>query len=141
MGSIGGGGRYADLTSVFGMKDMPGVGVSFGADRIYDAMEMLDLFPDTFSGDLQVLFIALDQSNHPFAYSQLIKTRAAGINADLYPEPAKMKKQMKYANDRQVPYVIIIGSEEMNSGLLSLKNMESGEQNKLTIEAIIEKLS
>ena len=140
MGSIGGGGRYADLTSVFGMKDMPGVGVSFGADRIYDAMEMLNLFPESFAGDLKVLFIALDQNTHPFAFQQLIKTRAAGINADLYPEPAKMKKQMKYANDRQVPFVVIIGSEEMNSGNLSFKNMQSGEQEKLSIDTIIEKL-
>lgn len=141
MGSIGGGGRYADLTSVFGMKNMPGVGISFGADRIYDAMEMLDLFPDQFAGDLQLLFIALDTETHPFAYQQLIKARAAGINADIYPEPAKMKKQMKYANERKVPYVVIIGGNEMASGELSFKNMQSGEQNNLTIEAIIEKLS
>lgn len=141
MGSIGGGGRYADLTSVFGMKNMPGVGVSFGAARIYDAMEMLDIFPDTFEGDLQVLFIALDQNTHPFAFQQVIKARAAGLNADLYPDPAKMKKQMKYANDRQVPFVVIIGDEEMSSGLLSLKNMQSGDQEKLSIETIIEKLS
>lgn len=141
IGSVGGGGRYADLTSVFGMKNMPGVGVSFGAARIYDAMEMLNLFPDTFAGDLKVLLIALDQDTHPFAFQQVIKMRAAGINADLYPEPAKMKKQMKYANDRQVPFVVIIGSEERNSGLLSLKNMQSGDQEKLPLEAIIEKLS
>ena len=141
MGSIGGGGRYADLTSVFGMKDMPGVGVSFGADRIYDAMEMLDLFPARFEGDLKLLFIALDETTHPFAYQQLIKARAAGINADIYPEPAKMKKQMKYANDRNVPYVVIIGGNERQSGELSFKDMQSGEQINLTIEAIIEKLS
>ncbi|HKK76396.1 MAG TPA: histidine--tRNA ligase [Saprospiraceae bacterium] len=141
VGSIGGGGRYADLTSVFGMKNMPGVGVSFGADRIYDAMEALDAFPDSFAGDLQLLFVALDEQTHPFAYQQLLKVREAGINADIYPEPAKMKKQMKYADDRNVPYVIIIGSNEMQSGELSFKDMASGEQVQLPIEKIIEKLS
>ena len=140
MGSVGGGGRYADLTGVFGMKNMPGVGVSFGADRIYDAMEMLNLFPDQFAGDLQLLFIALDSTAHQYAFGQLIKVRAAGINADLYPDPAKMKKQMKYANDRKVPYVVIIGTEEMESGELSMKDMNSGEQKKLGIDAIIEQL-
>ena len=141
VGSIGGGGRYADLTSVFGMKNMSGVGVSFGADRIYDAMEALQAFPNRFGTDLQLLFIALDAQTHPFAYEQLIKARAAGINADIYPEPAKMKKQMKYANDRKVPHVVIIGSDEMQSGQLSFKDMTSGEQEQLTIQAIIEKLS
>lgn len=141
VGSIGGGGRYADLTSVFGMKDMPGVGVSFGADRIYDAMDAVNAFPDSFEGDLQLLFVALDEQTHPYAYQQLLKVRDAGINADIYPEPAKMKKQMKYANDRNVPYVVIIGSNEMQSGELSFKDMKSGDQVSLPITAIIEKLS
>ncbi len=140
IGSIGGGGRYADLTGVFGMKNMPGVGVSFGADRIYNAIEEKGLFPDTFAGDLKVLLIALGQEEHLYAFKQLNALRAAGINADLYPEPAKMKKQMKYANDRKVPYIIIIGSEEKERGELSFKNMESGEQEKLPLNTIIEKL-
>lgn len=141
VGSIGGGGRYAELTSVFGMKNMSGVGVSFGADRIYDAMEELNAFPDSFAGDLRLLFIALDEQTHPYAYQQLLRVREAGINADIYPEPSKMKKQMKYANDRNVPFVVIIGSNEMKSGALSLKDMKSGEQVQLSIEEIIEKLS
>lgn len=140
MGSIGGGGRYADLTSVFGLKNVSGVGVSFGADRIYNALEELDLFPDTFRDELQVLLVALDQEAHEYAYEQVLQLRAAGINADLYPEPAKMKKQMKYANDRGVPYVIIIGSEEMKSGKLSLKLMESGEQVKKDLTEIMDQL-
>lgn len=140
MGSIGGGGRYADLTSVFGLKNVSGVGVSFGADRIYNALEELGLFPDTFQDELRVLLVALDQEAHEYAYEQVLKLRAEGINADLYPEPAKMKKQMKYANDRGVPYVIIIGSEEMKSGQLSFKNMESGEQVKKDLTEIVDQL-
>jgi len=140
MGSIGGGGRYADLTSVFGLKNVSGVGVSFGADRIYNALEALDLFPEHFQDDLQILLVAFDQEAHQFAFQQLIALRAAGVNADLYPEPAKMKKQMKYANDRKVPFVAIIGSEEMQSGQLSFKNMESGDQSKQNLAGIIQTL-
>ncbi|WP_367391714.1 histidine--tRNA ligase [Lewinella sp. LCG006] len=140
MGSIGGGGRYADLTSVFGMKNMPGVGVSFGAERVYDVLEELDLFPAEDAAALKVLLIAFDDDSHRYAFRCLNQLRAANINADLYPEPTKLKKQMKYANDRKVPYVILIGENEVSSGLLSFKNMESGEQEKLTIEKIINKL-
>lgn len=141
MGSIGGGGRYADLTSVFGLNNVSGVGISFGAERIYDVMEELQLFPTSVAQSLQVLLMALDETALKYAFQKLGQLRKANINADLYPEPAKMKKQMKYANARQVPYVLLIGSEEMNTGLLSLKNMESGEQQKLTMEDIINKLS
>jgi len=117
MGSIGGGGRYDDLTGNFGLKNVSGVGVSFGAARIFDVMEELDLFP-----------------------KERDKVRAAGINADLYPSPAKMKKQMKYANDRKVPFVAVIGSNEMEAGKVQLKNMETGEQSLLSIEEVIEQL-
>jgi len=140
MGSIGGGGRYDDLTGVFGLKDVSGVGVSFGAERIYDVMEELDLFPADDARDLKLLFLALDEKSHLFAFEQLAKVRTAGINAEIYPDPVKMKKQMKYANARGAQYVSIIGSQEMGSGKLSLKNMESGEQEMMTIDAIIEKL-
>jgi histidyl-tRNA synthetase len=140
MGSIGGGGRYDDLTSIFGLPDVSGVGVSFGAERIYDVMEELDLFPAKLSENLQALFIAFDEASHRFAFQCLSKVREAGIAADLYPEPAKLKKQMKYANDRNVPYVTLIGGDEMSSGVLTFKNMESGEQEGLTLEAIISRL-
>ncbi|MEO0728363.1 MAG: histidine--tRNA ligase [Bacteroidota bacterium] len=141
MGSIGGGGRYADLTSVFGMKNTPGVGVSFGAERIYDVLEELNLFPQEDSAALKVLFIAFDAASHRYAFRCLNQARAASINADLYPDPVKLKKQMKYANDRNVPYVVLIGDQEMESGELSFKNMQSGEQEKLSMESIIERLS
>jgi len=141
MGSIGGGGRYDDLTGIFGMKGVSGVGVSFGAARIYDVMSELDLFPADTGETLQLLFIAMDDDAHKFAYSCLVKTRAAGINSDLYPSAAKMKKMMKYANARSMPYMVIIGEDEMESGKLTFKNMNSGEQEKLTIEEIISKIT
>ncbi|MCB9283331.1 MAG: histidine--tRNA ligase [Lewinellaceae bacterium] len=137
MGSIGGGGRYDDLTGVFGMPGVSGVGVSFGAERIYDVMEELNLFPANLSEDLAVLFIAFDEPSHRYAFRCLSQVRQAGIAADLYPEPAKVGKQMKYANDRKVPYVVLIGESEMNSGNLTLKNMESGEQQQLSLKEIV----
>lgn len=141
MGSIGGGGRYDDLTGVFGLKDVSGVGVSFGAARIFDVMEELELFPENISNQLQLLFVAFDKDSHQFAFNCLNKTRSANINSELYPAPVKLKKQMKYANDRKIPFVVLIGSEEMETGQLTLKNMDSGEQTKLTIDEIIEQLS
>jgi histidyl-tRNA synthetase len=140
MGSIGGGGRYDDLTGVFGMKGVSGVGVSFGAERIYDVMEELNLFPENNPENLQLLLLAMDENAHQFAFKMLDKVRAAGINSDLYPEPVKLKKQMKYANDRKAPFVIIIGDSEMESGQFSLKNMQSGDQESLDLNAIIQKL-
>lgn len=144
MGSIGGGGRYDDLTGIFGMPGMSGVGISFGAERIYDVMEELNLFPEHNPESLSVLIMALNEVddhqsklNHDYAFKVLTQLRAAGINADLYPEPAKLKKQMNYANARKVPYVILIGGNEMQTGNLAFKNMESGEQQSLHIEKII----
>ena len=140
MGSIGGGGRYDDLTGVFGLKGVSGVGVSFGADRIYDCLAELDLFPKENQQSLKLLFIAFDAETHRFAFKCLNETRAAGINSDIYPDATKLKKQMDYANKRGVPYVCLIGSDEMESGLLSLKNMGTGEQEKISIADIIAKL-
>jgi histidyl-tRNA synthetase len=140
MGSIGGGGRYDDLTGVFGLKDVSGVGVSFGAERIFDVMEELDLFPEEDATNLKLLFLSFDEKSFSYAWKQLTKVREAGINAEIYPDPVKMKKQMKYANARGAQYVTIVGSQEMESGQLSLKHMASGEQEMMTIEAIIEKL-
>ena len=141
MGSLGGGGRYDDLTSIFGLPNVSGVGVSFGAERIYDVMEELGRFPASLSEDLTVLFIAFDEATHRYAFRCLSQARQAGIAADLYPEPAKLKKQMKYANDRKVPFVALIGEEEMAEGRLTLKNMESGEQSRLTMEELLSALS
>jgi histidyl-tRNA synthetase len=139
MGSIGGGGRYDDLTGNFGLKGVSGVGISFGAERIYDVMQELKLFPENIAQSLQVLLIAFDGDTHKKAFEYVQKIRNAGINAELYPDPVALKKQMKYANARAVPYVLLIGSAEVESGLLSLKNMTTGEQEKLAIEAVIGK--
>lgn len=141
MGSIGGGGRYDDLTGIFGLPNVSGVGVSFGAERIYDVMEELNLFPAGISEDLQLLFIAFDDTAHRYAFRALQRVRAAGIAADLYPEPAKLKKQMKYANDRNASFVALIGEEEMESNMLTFKNMHSGEQEKLRLDEVISRLS
>ncbi|MCI4650437.1 histidine--tRNA ligase [Phaeodactylibacter sp.] len=141
MGSIGGGGRYANLTENFGMKtNGSGVGVSFGAERIYDVMEELSLFPEDKANTLQLLFIAFDEKAHRYAFKALQQVRAAGINAELYPEPTKLKKQMKYADQRNVPYTIVIGDREMESGELAFKNMATGQQENLQLNAIIDQL-
>lgn len=141
MGSIGGGGRYANLTENFGMKtNGSGVGVSFGAERIYDVMEELNRFPEDKANTLQLLFIAFDEKAHHYAFKALQQVRAAGINAELYPEPAKLKKQMKYADQRNVPYTVVIGDREMESGELAFKNMATGQQENLQLHAIIDQL-
>ena len=140
MGSIGGGGRYDDLTGMFGLKDLTGAGISFGADRIYDVMEELILFPEATNQSTQVLMCCFDKEGELYALPLLQQLRSQNINSELYPAGAKIKKQMDYANNKQIPYVILIGSDEMQSGLLSFKNMQSGEQEKLNAAAIIAKL-
>ncbi|HHJ49709.1 MAG TPA: histidine--tRNA ligase [Phaeodactylibacter sp.] len=141
MGSLGGGGRYDDLTGLFGLKGVSGVGISFGAERIYDLMEEKGLFPENLPGQLQLLLIALDADSHKHAFELLQRLRKNSIACDLYPEPAKLKKQMKYANALKVPKVLIIGSEEMKSGVYALKDMSSGEQQKCSPEALPELFS
>lgn len=141
MGSIGGGGRYDDLTGMFGLSDLTGVGISFGADRIYDVLEELNLFPESTSESTRVLISNFDQTAEIYALPLLQQLRSAGISAEIYPSSAKLKKQMNYADDKNIPYVILIGSDEMKTGLLSLKNMKSGEQQKLPAEQIISFLS
>jgi len=141
IGSICGGGRYDDLTSNFGLKGVSGVGISFGAARIFDVMEGLDLFPDTSEDTLKAIILALDDDSHAYGFKAVTQLRKAGINAELYPSPAKMKKQMKYVDNRKVPYAIIIGSQERESGKLNLKNMETGNQESLSLDEIIQKLS
>ena len=137
IGSIGGGGRYDDLTGVFGLKGTSGVGISFGADRIYDCLEALNLFPDETVDRLQVLLVTFDDASHLYGFQCLQKMREAGIRAELYPDPVKMKKQMKYANDRQAAYVVIIGSQEMETGRLAFKNMATGEQTEKELDEIM----
>lgn len=141
MGSIGGGGRYDDLTGVFGMPGTSGVGVSFGAERIFDVMEELKLFPEDTATRLKAVFLAFDDATHRYAFRCLRKLRAAGINAEIYPEPTKMGKQFKYVDKRNAPYAIVVGSNEMQSGELGFKNMKTGAQEGLKLEKIIERLS
>lgn len=141
MGSIGGGGRYADLTGIFGFKDMSGVGVSFGAERIYDVMEQLKLFGDKGESSTQVLFLAMDQEGLRYGYNALRTVRHAGIASTIYPKAWKFQKLMKYANNVGVPHVVLIGSNELETGLLGFKNMKSGEQQELSLTAIIDALS
>lgn len=141
MGSIGGGGRYDDLTGVFGLKNVSGVGVSFGAERIYDVMDELNLFPTDIQKDIDILFIALDEKSHKKAFSEVTKLRNTGIAADIYPEPTKLKKQMSYANARNVPYVAIIGESESERNVVSLKDMVSGTQDEISMEDLVNKLS
>ncbi|QED39054.1 histidine--tRNA ligase [Antarcticibacterium arcticum] len=136
MGSIGGGGRYDDLTGIFGLKNVSGVGISFGLDRIYLVMEELGLFPETVTQNTRVLFINFGEKEALYALKAIRDLRQKGISAELYPEDAKMKKQMNYANKREIPFVVLAGVEEMASGKFGLKNMKTGEQQKLTIEEL-----
>ncbi|MGJ1432275.1 histidine--tRNA ligase [Sphingobacterium spiritivorum] len=141
MGSIGGGGRYDDLTGMFGLKGLTGVGVSFGADRIYDVLEELNLYPKHESDNTRLLIINFDKSIEAFTLPLLNRLRQAGIAAELYPQAVKLKKQMSYADDKRIPYVLLVGEEEVNTGQLSLKNMNSGEQQKLSEQEITALLS
>ena len=137
MGSIGGGGRYDDLTGIFGLKDMSGVGISFGLDRIYLVLEELNLFPTTVDKTIEVLFINFGD-DEAFACMKALKAvREAGISAELYPDAAKMKKQMNFANKRNVPFVILVGESELESNTFTLKNMNSGAQQQLSLEDLI----
>ena len=141
MGSIGGGGRYDDLTGMFGLKGLTGAGISFGADRIYDVLEELNLFPQSAEQSTQVLICCFDEQGEKYGLPLLQNLRSQNINAELYPAGAKIKKQMEYANNKQIPYTVLIGSDEMQSGLLTFKNMESGEQEKLSAEEILKRVS
>lgn len=140
MGSIGGGGRYDDLTGMFGLKGLTGAGISFGADRIYDVLAELQLFPDSVVTGTKVLISNFDGEAEKYALPVLQQLRTAGIAAELYPASAKLKKQMSYADAKNIPFVILIGSDEMQSGELTLKNMQSGEQEKSHLNAIIDRL-
>jgi histidyl-tRNA synthetase len=140
MGSICGGGRYDDLTGIFGLKGVSGVGISFGADRIYDVLTELNLFPSNAMQSTNVLFANFGEKEERYCMQLLRRLRDAGINAEIYPESAKMKKQFKYADDKHIPFVAIVGDEEMSKQVVSLKNMLTGEQAQHTVEELIEKL-
>lgn len=141
IGSISGGGRYDNLTGVFGMDGMSGVGISFGADRIYDVLNQLDLYPEDASFGTQLLFVNFGEAEAAYVLPVLAKVRAAGIRAEIYPDSAKMKKQMSYANAKAIPFVAIVGENEMNEGKVMLKNMATGEQSLYTPEELVAALS
>ncbi|UAB75454.1 histidine--tRNA ligase [Mesoflavibacter sp. SCSIO 43206] len=141
MGSIGGGGRYDDLTGIFGMKNMSGVGISFGLDRIYLVLEELELFPKTITKSTEVLFINFGEKEALYSLKAIKTLREKGINAELYPDNAKMKKQMNYANKRNIPFVIIVGEQEIENNLFALKNMITGEQQNVNLEQVVKKFS
>ena len=136
MGSIGGGGRYDDLTGIFGLKEVSGIGISFGLDRIYLVLEELNLFPRTVVNDVDVLFINFGDNEALFCLKAIKQLRESRINAELYPEAAKMKKQMSYANKRKIDFVVLVGANEVNKNTFTLKNMQSGDQQELNFEQL-----
>ena len=140
IGSNCGGGRYDDLTSIFGLKDVSGVGISFGADRIYDVLNELNLFPENFANSTQVLFAISGDNAEEYCLPLVDEVRKAGINAELYPDADKFKKQMTYANNKKIPFVVIVGTDEMTSNMLTLKNMDTGEQMKINKIQIVNTL-
>ena len=137
MGSITGGGRYDNLTGIFGLPGLSGVGISFGADRIYDVLNALDLYPKEAVNSTQVLFINFGEKETAYCLPIVGKLRQAGIRAEIFPDNAKMKKQMSYANAKNIPFVVLAGENEMAAGQVTLKNMESGEQTLVTTEELI----
>lgn len=137
MGSIGGGGRYANLTEMFGGRDMSGVGISFGVERIYDIMEELKLFPQDALKSTEILFVHFSEVNRDFAFPLVQQLREANVSVELYPDKAKMEKQMKYANAKGIPYVVVIGDNEMQSGKLAVKDMRSGTQEEKTFAELL----
>ncbi|MCI0751664.1 MAG: histidine--tRNA ligase [Flammeovirgaceae bacterium] len=142
MGSVSGGGRYDNLTQAFGSKEkLSGVGISFGIDRIYDCLDELNLFPKETATSSKVLVCHFDEASLQYGLNTLSQLRSAGIASEIYPDLAKFKKQVEYADKKKIPFVIIIGPEEVASGQLSLKNLESGEQSKQTIQQIIQALT
>ena len=136
IGSITGGGRYDNLTGVFGMEGVSGVGISFGADRIYDVLNLLNLYPETSEEQTQILFVAFGEKELAYCLPWANVLRKRGINVEIYPEPAKMKKQLTYADNKKIPYVAIVGETEMKENKVMLKNMKTGEQTLVGIDEI-----
>jgi len=137
IGSITGGGRYDNLTGIFGMPGLSGVGISFGADRIFDVLNQLDLYPKEAICSTRLLFVNFGPQEEAFCMKAVRRVREAGISAEIYPESVKMKKQMSYANAKQIPFVALVGENEMTANKITLKNMETGEQQLLTVEELI----
>lgn len=140
IGSITGGGRYDNLTGIFGMPGLSGVGISFGADRIFDVLNALNLYPDNAMNGTQVLFINFGEKETAYCLPVLAKVRANGISAEIYPDTVKMKKQMSYANNNNIGYVVLAGENEINEGKITLKNMVTGEQHLVTVDEMIRKI-
>ncbi|VXC33814.1 histidine--tRNA ligase [Maribacter litoralis] len=138
MGSIGGGGRYDDLTGIFGLKNVSGVGISFGLDRIYLVLEDLGLFPEAIDQSLQVLCVNFGDKEAMAALKLVSQLRKSGVKADIYPSSAKMQKQMKYANNRNVPYVVLIGEQELDNNSFVVKNMKEGTQEKYSLNKVLD---
>ena len=141
IGSIAGGGRYDNLTGVFGMDGVSGVGISFGADRIYDALGQLDLYPGNALKTTQIMFVNFGEKEEAFLLPVIARIRAAGIRTELFPEAAKIKKQMSYADAKKIPYVALVGENEIASGKINVKNMQSGEQSMLSVDELTAMLS
>ncbi|MCR9252200.1 MAG: His/Gly/Thr/Pro-type tRNA ligase C-terminal domain-containing protein, partial [bacterium] len=141
IGSITAGGRYDDLTGVFGMPDISGIGISFGLDRIYDVLEELKLFPESLLASTQLMLASFDKDGLAYAVGLANRFRASGIKTEVYPDAAKMQKQFKYADKLNIPYVIVVGPEEMETELFTLKNMTNGEQTTLGIDEIIQNIN
>lgn len=141
IGSISGGGRYDNLTGIFGLKNVSGVGISYGAERIYDVLNELQLFPKSLENPIQAMFINFGEKEELYALAALQQLRDAGITAELFPDKAKIGKQMTFANNRNIPFVIMAGEDEMKDNVFTFKNMESGEQEKLTVEEIVKRLA
>ena len=140
MGSICGGGRYDDLTGIFGLPGVSGVGISFGADRIYDVLKELKKFPENIMHTTRVLFVNFGPEEEAFALKLLSEVRQNGISSEIYPEASKLKKQLEYANRKQIPMVVLIGKDEMESGMVTVKDMQSGEQSRISREEFIRSL-
>ncbi len=140
MGSLGGGGRYDNLTGVFGVEGISGVGLSFGADRIYDVMEELGLFPSEINNPVKLLLLVLDEASHRFAFQLANRLRGEGIKTDVYPEPGKLKKQFKYAEDIKAEYIAVIGEAERDKSEFSIKDQATGQQTNCDIESLIQRL-
>lgn len=140
MGSILGGGRYDNLTGVFGMPGLSGVGISFGADRIYDVLNALDLYPSDTLSSTRVLFLNFGEKEAQASLACVTRLRGEGIAAELYPDAAKMRKQLNYANSKHMPFAAMIGESELSKGIIALKDMESGNQENLTIDEVVAKL-
>jgi histidyl-tRNA synthetase len=140
MGSITGGGRYDNLTGIFGLPGVSGVGISFGADRIYDVLQQLNLFPESFTHSTDLLLVNFGEKEADYLLPLVAQLRQAGICCELYPEAAKMKKQLSYADSNRIPYVAMVGENEMKEGRITLKNMVSGDQKQVTLQELKEEI-